>query len=166
MLYRFILICLLLSGCGYNLKRGDPTIPGVKNIFLDVVRNSTKEVGIERYFTSALYIEFTKSKYFNLVPRDNADNILETTIVNYSIAPVFFDMNNMAIQYRVKVTVRSVLRDKNHNIIFDTGEIVDEEEYFSADNVIDIKRNEAEAVDLIARDVAEEIHDLLLSGDE
>lgn len=164
MFYRLILIFILFfPGCGYHFRRGDALYPDIKNIFIEVVRNSTREAGIERYFTASLYDEFTRSKVFPLVSKENADAVLETTLMSYSVGPVFFDPNGRAIEYRINVIIRAVLRDKNSVIIFDSGEISEEDNYFvSEENVIDIKRNEYEALEIIARNIAEEIHDLIV----
>ncbi len=163
MFYRFILIFLFLSsGCGYHFRRGESPYHDIKNIFIEVVRNNTKEAGIEKYFTSSLYDEFTKSKIFSLVSREDADAVLETALISYSVGPVFFDPDNRAIEYRVYLIIRAVLRNKNGLIIFDSGEISKEDSYFVAEgSVIDIKRNEYETVDIVARNTAEEIHDLI-----
>lgn len=164
MFYRFILIFILFcTGCGYHFRRGDALYPDIKNIFIEVVRNNTREAGIEKYFTSSLYDEFTKSKVFPLVSKENADAVLETTLMSYSVGPVFFDPNGRAIEYRINVIIRAVLRNKNSMIIFDSGEISEEDNYFVAEeNVIDIKRNEYETLDIITRNTAEEIHDLIV----
>lgn len=164
MFYRFILISVLLFvGCGYHFRRGDAIYPDIKKIFIEVVRNNTTEAGIEKYFSSSLYDEFTKSKVFALVSQENADAFLETTLISYSVGPVFFDPNGKAIEYRINVVIRAVLRNKNRAIIFDSGEISEEDNYFVAEkNVIDMKRNEYEAIEIIARNTAEEIHDLIV----
>ncbi len=166
MFYRFILIFLFLSsGCGYHFRRGESPYHDIKNIFIEVVRNNTKETGIEKYFTSSLYDEFTKSRIFSLVPREDADAVLETTLVSYSVGPVFFNPEGQAIEYRVYVVLRAILRNKNGLIIFDSGEISKEDNYFVTEgNVLDMKRNEYEAVDVIAKNTAEEIHDLITDG--
>ncbi len=164
MYYRLILIFILFwTGCGYHFRRGESLAPEVKNIFIEIVRNNTRESGIEKYFTSSLYDEFTKSNILKPVSKENADAVLETTLISYSVGPVFFDPNNMAIEYRINIKIRAVLRDKNSMIIFDSGEISEEDNYFVAEkNVIDIKRNEYEALEIIARNTAEEIHDLIV----
>lgn len=164
MFYRLILIFILcFPGCGYHFRRGDALYPDIKNIFIEVVRNSTREAGIERYFTSALYDEFTKSKILKPVSKEDADAVLETTLISYSVGPVFFEPDNMAIEYSINLKIRAVLRNKNSVIVFDSGEISEENNYFVAEkNVIDIKRNEYEALEIIARNIAEEIHDLIV----
>jgi len=152
---------MVFAGCGYNFGRGYPVLKDTKKLFIDVVRNNTTEAGVERYFTMALYNEFNSAKTFQLVSRDDADATLETTITFYSVTPVFFDPSGRAIQYRVSVKIRSVMRDREGNILVDSNEITDEDEYFIENNVIDIKRREHDAVKLIAEDVAEEILDLI-----
>lgn len=166
MFCRLILILFLFwTGCGYHFRRGEPIYPDIKNIFIEVVRNNTREAGIEKYFTQSLYDEFSKSKVFPLVSRENADAVLETTLKSYSAGPVFFDPNGKAIEYRIFLTIRAVIRDKNSVIIFDSGEITEEGNYFVVEeNVIDIKRNEYETLELIARSTAEEIHDIIVGG--
>lgn len=151
-----------MTGCEYHFRRVESPYPDIKNIFIEVVRNSTMEVGIEKYFTSSLYDEFTKSKVFSIVAKENSDAVLETTLISYAVGPVFFDEYGRAIEYRINLKLRAVLRDKNRAVIFDSGEITEENTYFVAEkNVIDIKRNEYESMEMIAKTAAEEIHDLI-----
>lgn len=165
MLYRaLIIVFILLSGCGYHFRRTEPWNPAIKNIFIEAVRNDTKEVGIERFFTTSIYNQFTRSHIFNITSKENADAFLETTITSYSVTPAFFTSEGAAIGYRLTVSVRSVLRGKDRMVILDSKKITVEDDYFLESNILDTKRNEYKSLQYIADDIAEEIHDFIVEG--
>jgi len=157
---------IVVGGCGYHLRESRSAFRDMPGLFIEVVRNETAEVGIEKLFTESIYKEFIKSKSVNIVKKDNSEIILHTTIKNYSVAPIFFNPSGFPIQYRVNVDIHSVLRSKTGDLLWDSELLHDANEYFVPENVLDIKRDEWRAVKHLSDNIAEEIYDMLLESFE
>jgi len=121
------LICSLLmglgSGCAYSVGTGDRRLPeGYKLIAVPVFKNGTQEVGIEVPFTNAMIRELERSQIAQVVPKSNAQVVLEGNIES-----VRFDVANqiscgatgvcavprltiLNTEYRITVFTRLILK--------------------------------------------------------
>ena len=75
------LIMGLGSGCAYSVGTGDRRLPeGYKLIAVPVFKNGTQEVGIEVPFTNAMIRELERSQIAQVVPKSNAQVVLEGNV--------------------------------------------------------------------------------------
>ena len=105
----FFLTFNLLLSCGYNWGPGNPKLPkGYKYVFVEIFKNSTKEVGAEYNFTQALKRELELSGIANLTTKNRAEliitgNIIDVTSLDSGSQPTFFKINyetRQALPYR------------------------------------------------------------------
>ncbi len=95
--------CLLLLGvlasCGYNWGPGKRSLPGgYKNVFIEIFKNSTNELGAEFSFTQALKKEMERSGFVNVTQKEKAELIITGHIINITnldsgSQPTFFQVN-------------------------------------------------------------------------
>lgn len=159
-----ILFLLGLWGCGYNLEGMKTSLPQeIETIAIPTMENHTLEAGIENVFTQAVIREFNLDRRLKVVREKQADSILAGSIQDFSIHSISYDTAGLVLEYRAQVTMGLTLRR------VDTGEIlyeapslreIDDYRVTSA-----VQLNEArkqEAIEEIARQLAETIHDLIV----
>lgn len=70
-------------GCAYRVASSDRKLPeGYKLVAIPVFKNQSHEAGAEVYFTNAMIREMERNRIGKVVPRDQAQVILEGTIEN------------------------------------------------------------------------------------
>lgn len=75
----------LLSGCAYSMGTGERRLPeGYQLISVPVFKNSTQEVGVEVPFTNAMIRELERSQIARVVPKSDAQVVLEGDIQKIS----------------------------------------------------------------------------------
>lgn len=168
---------VLLTSCGYHLLSPRTLPEGVKKIAVPVFENRTMEANIEVPFTNAVLTEFYKSRYADIVPmRKDSDAVLIGTIVGFSnnqmatpkAAEALNPQISLTREYLVRIDVRvQLVRNSDGKVIFEDT-FWDTERYnANPGGLPDITRNEDRqrlAVDVIARDIGEDIHDALTWG--
>lgn len=124
-----IMLCVILSGCGYQLQGKQNPLKnlGVERIYISQFRNSTYRPGIEQLFSSAMVREIQKSRAFVLVNSEKeADAVLSGEITSeesVSLSPKSLAISttktvNVASEYRASVNCLITLKDKSDRIIF------------------------------------------------
>lgn len=104
-------LLLASSGCvGYNLGSSLP--PGVTSISIPVFINNANEPGLETIVTGATIQEFQRDGSLKVLPKEQANSILEVTIRKYELEPLRYrqDATTTAKEYRLNLTADVVLR--------------------------------------------------------
>lgn len=81
-------LLLILSSCGYRVGNLHRSVPGKhEQIAVPTFKNSTMEVGAEKYFTNSLLSELIRADFVRVVPQKKAEVVLEGTVVqvNYEV---------------------------------------------------------------------------------
>ena len=151
-------------GCGYSLEGRKTSLPqDIRTIAIPTMANKTLEAGIENVFTRAMIREFNLDGRLKVVRQKQADSILEGVIQDFSISSISYDTAGLALEYSVEVTMGLTLRR------IDTGEVLwkapsmkETEEYRVVSNVLTNEARKQEAIEEIARELAETIHDLIV----
>jgi hypothetical protein len=86
-----------LSGCGYHSISS--YLDHIDTIFIPRVRNQTTMFELEEEMTSEL------QRQFGVKWNDGADSRLVTSVFDYKIEPIRYDVNNLPEQYRMSVRV-------------------------------------------------------------
>ena len=155
---------LILSGCGYTQKAVLPE--NVKTIHVDTVKNA---IPIERLFgyvpgleitiTNAIIKRLNRDGNLQVVPKDQADAVLESELVSFDQEGLRFNNLESVEEYRLYLVLAMRLRNVK------TGQIIWEEPNFSGDaeyfvsGVRSIAREEAaqQAVERLARNVVDRV---------
>ncbi len=98
-----------LAACGYSTKGNLPS--HIKSVAVPIFKNKTREPAVENTITAAVVNAFTTSGKLKVVPRDQADSILEGEVVGYEVETVSVDQRIQARQYRLVVTLNLQFRD-------------------------------------------------------
>ena len=109
-----------LSGCaGYRL--GSMLPPDIKTVYIPTFVNKTKEPQLEVETTAAVREEIQKDGSLQLANENEADSILDVTLINFTLDPVSYrkESSNLtaARQYRMTITVSYTLRRRSDDSI-------------------------------------------------
>ena len=178
----------LLSSCGYNWGPGNQNLPGgYKNVFVEIFKNRTNELGAEFEFTQALKTELQRSDFVNVTPKKNADIILTGHIINVTSLdsgsqPTFFKVDHetkkaypykapMFTIYKIQINVNlKAIRVSDKKILWQTlvkGEKTYRGSQLSrqgirSSNVLYNESRRKQTIKMIAREMMEEAFDLLV----
>jgi outer membrane lipopolysaccharide assembly protein LptE/RlpB len=149
----FVLILILLTGCGYRLAGESLTLPADVSILnVEMFENRTMEPYLENIMTKQVTRRLLLIPELKLIEnQEKADAVISGKIVSYSVASSAYDRQNQVTQYRVTMSVEANLRRLSDGKILWRGNVV-RFQYFSADP--DLKR----------QDDLERIAQSLLSG--
>ncbi len=113
------ILSLLLWGCGGVISSyTKPALPEhIKTIHIPVFSNKTLKPDIEAEFTDLVIQEFQKDNRLKLVGASEADAVLEGTLRHYIKEPIAYDVNNVPIQYQIRVRVSVRVIDKKDNSV-------------------------------------------------
>ncbi len=153
-----------LSACGYGLQGRNTSLPPeIQTITIPTMVNQTLEAGIESVFTEAVIREFNLDRRLKVVREKHADSILTGSIQDFSISSISYDTAGLALEYRAQVTVGLILRRVDtREILWEAPALREHDEYRASSDVLTNEGRKEEAIEEIARQLAETIHDLIV----
>lgn len=156
----------VLAGCGYRFAGHDnPLLADRTTIAIPYFRNSTYEPGVEALFTHAFVEEFLESRRLQVVPPDRADLILDGTVQELQDHTIAYSSDDKAREYRVVVQLRVTVRDRvSGAVLWKRDRLVHAEEYPVGDSIAFTEAAKARALQALARDLAERVHESMLQG--
>lgn len=155
---------LLLGGCGYSLRTSMP--PGINSIHVPVLVNKTSEPGIEDFITQALTQAVVQSGRVRIAsgPQD-ADAVLEGSIVEYRLTSLSFDSSANVTSYRLIIGLALTFKDlKQNKVIWKQDRIEERADFQVAGQVSQTIAREQVAVQKAAVDVARAIVSFAFEG--
>ncbi len=160
-----VFIVCFLAGCGYTFAGRGYLPQDIRTLAIPVFTNRIQETGIENIFTSALVEEFTRTGRVKVVDEARADAILKGAITSYTVAPIFYSQDGRIRRYRVTVSIDAELvrnehsQSANREMLWQVKGLAENEDYDGLPEILSTKAKEREAVEKIARDLMEEVHD-------
>ena len=156
MLLGMALVLLALPGCvGYRL--GSTLPPDVKSIYVKLFVNKCNEPLLEIDTTNATIAEFQKDGTLRIVPKGEADVLLETTLNALTLTPLSYDQTIDATkpnQYRLTLQVSFVLRRAKTREIMNEASVIGESTFMFLGNLNSSKRA---AIPAASEDLAKRI---------
>ncbi|PYN21608.1 MAG: hypothetical protein DMD99_19280 [Candidatus Rokuibacteriota bacterium] len=151
-----------LAGCGYSFRGNLPD--HIQTVAVPVFANKTGEPAVENFLTSAVVEAFSTNGRLRVVPREDADAILEGEVVRYSLASIAYDSQANVRQYRLEVTMNLKFRDVRRNTVLFEEQGLREKSDFQVQNAVSqtISREES-AVRAAAIDIARSIVSLTVT---
>jgi outer membrane lipopolysaccharide assembly protein LptE/RlpB len=112
----WVLLTLLLNGCGYHLTGTGSTLPKhLKTLSIPVFTNSSFQPEIHRELTSAIINAFITDGRVKLVPKGQSDMVMKGNLIHYELKTVSFSANDFADDYIVVLGVDIEVTDKVKN---------------------------------------------------
>jgi len=156
MLLGLALVLLTLPGCvGYRL--GSTLPPDVKAIYVRLFINKCNEPLLEIDTTNATIAEFQKDGTLRIVPKGEADVLLETTLNAMTLTPLRYDQTTDKAkpnEYRLTLEVSFVLKRAKTREIMNEATVVGESTFVFVGNLNSSKRA---AIPAASEDLAKRI---------
>ena len=150
------LVLLTLPGCvGYRL--GSTLPPDVKAIYVRLFINKCNEPLLEIDTTNATIAEFQKDGTLRIVPKDEADVLLETTLNAMTLTPLRYDQTTDKAkpnEYRLTLQVSFVLKRAKTQEIMNEASVIGESTFVFIGNLNSSKRA---AIPAASQDLAKRI---------
>jgi hypothetical protein len=156
MLLGMALVLATLPGCvGYRL--GSTLPPDVKAIYVQLFINRCNEPLLEIDTTNATIAEFQKDGTLRIVPKGEADVLLETTLDSMTLTPLRYDQTTDKAkpnEYRLTLSVSFVLKRAKTREIMNEASVIGESTFIFLGNLNSSKRA---AIPAASEDLAKRI---------
>ena len=156
MLLGMALVLLTLPGCvGYQL--GSTLPPDVKAIYVRLFINKCNEPLLEIDTTNATIAEFQKDGTLRIVPKGEADVLLETTLNAMTLTPLRYDQvtdKAKPNEYRLTLHVSFVLKRAKTQEVMNEASVIGESTFVFLGNLNSSKRA---AIPAASEDLAKRI---------
>lgn len=153
-----LLICLLLSACGYRFSGGGQLPGGIKRIAVDVLDNRSRETGIEVILTNDIINEFIQKESIEVTDRDRAQAILTGVIRSASSEAVSHRSVNVSAESEITVTVDMKLTTPGGAVLWSSKGFSGSESYIVSDEKIRTEENKRSAVAVLSERLAQRIY--------
>lgn len=107
------LLCLALQGCGYSTHSS--LDPKYQTIHISPFYDQSKEYDLQAPLTNAVTRKFITDSRLQVVPREQADLLLEGVILDYRLRGLTYDQNDDVTQFLVVVTAGVRVTDQTTN---------------------------------------------------
>jgi outer membrane lipopolysaccharide assembly protein LptE/RlpB len=157
-----LVVCLALAvgGCGYGFRGTVINLPkDIKTIAIPYFKNGTPELGIEKIFTDETIYQFTRSQLLRLVSADVADVVLQGHILSVTVSDVTLSAQETSRDRTVAVQISVTLKRRNGQIVWQDPSMSYKKSYPVAADSLITDRQKRDAIQLVARELAERIHD-------
>ena len=131
--------------------------PGVTSVAIPTLVNKTLEPGVEIAFTQAFLREFIKDRRVKVVDRREADSVVEGIIKSFYIFSASYDKSGYALEYQTVVTMDIALKKRNGEILWAEKDLIEMQWYRTNPSVIATEDNRVNAIQQVAKSVAERI---------
>ena len=152
---------IIISGCGYynpyNVdKSGDITF----SVFAPIWKNQTNELGYETVINQSLQDWLSESHQIKLTSnRDDAQYILEGTIVAMDIPGLSYGLFDQATELRAEMIVEYLLREKDSGrIILKQKNLARRQAFRVGKDALYHLTNKEAALDIMADELGEDIY--------
>ena len=158
-------LLLLVSACGYHLLGKEVHLPGgVSKIYVETAENKTMEDGLEQLFTQRLLEHLNADGRIKLVNKNEADGILKSEILKAQEMPLAFDKFGRVTLLQVEVSAQVILlASKENKKLWDSGILLEREEYPVGDDFLRNDRLRDSALDQISQRLSRTVVELLTS---
>ena len=152
-------------GCGYHLARRGTEIPAnVRTLAIPVFENRSYEPGVEDLVTDALIQEFHRHRWVRIVSSSEADAILTGVVRDFTTTPIAFSTKDYAAEYRAQARCSIWVKGRDGHVLWSDENISVDEDYQANTDIFLSEGNKRRAIQLLAADLAEEVHDRIFNG--
>jgi hypothetical protein len=153
---RWLLLAVLLGGCGYHVTGTQVALPAdVTTLGIGPIGNLSREYGLEKALAFALEREIMVRRQFQLSqsPGD-ADALVSGTIRFVTQRPVAFDANDVAVQYEIGLVLdMSLTRRRDGRVLWHVNGLRESDDYSASPTVVVTSSSQFQQGTLNAADV-------------
>jgi hypothetical protein len=161
-----LLAVLALAGCaGYrvgNISGRD--IQGVRSVYVPVAKNSSLTPDIQMTVTNAIIRRFNDDGTLEVNQNSNADSEVDVTITDVTQSAVSSSTSDLYVTAQYQVTIHATITFINRRLgrkVFENATAIGSTTFFTQS---DIQEGERQALPLAAKDLANNIVQLISEG--
>ncbi|BCR05113.1 hypothetical protein DESUT3_21820 [Desulfuromonas versatilis] len=155
-------LLLAAGGCGYHPPgrgEGQGALAAVGKLRIEPFVNPGSEPFLEVSFTNALVSEFSRRGGFRVVEAlEEADAVLSGAVTSYRTDAISYDQDDNILEFRSSMSVNALLRRSADDRVLWKGLVSWAQEYPAGLEKNIQEDNEAAAIALISRRLAEELY--------
>jgi hypothetical protein len=148
-------LLVLACSCGYHTAgHGSRLAPDVKILAVPAFLNQTHTYHVETTLTAAVIREFnTRTKYRVVQSQDDADAVLQGTVVSAEVAPVAYDsVTGRASTGLVTIVVKVTLVARDGRILYSNPNYVFRDQYQISNELASFFEEQGPAIDRLSVD--------------
>ncbi len=155
-----LILWLMCSSCGYHRQETTVQLPDwVRTIYIAPLKNNSNELRLGTWITDELREEFLRDSGLKLVPKEEADVILEGRVLSAYTSGLSYVRYDVAVERRIGVECAVTLTEaKTGNEIWKSTTIYREEGFYVAKDIMTTEDHKDTALQKISQDIAEIIH--------
>ena len=125
----------LIFGCSTYSPKADLPVH-IKTAAVPLFSNSTGTFNMEQYVTQKTIDEFLTDGKMSILDEQSADAVVKCAITKYQRVGILFDVNQVAQQYRLRISVSILFFDnKNQVVLWEEKEKWEETTYYVTNNL-------------------------------
>ncbi len=133
-----LMVIIFLSSCAYRFSGQDRRLPGgYDRVSVPMFKNLTQETGVETFFTTAMIEELQRDQFSKVVPKEEAQVILEAEVADIRIDQGATSSDEtlkarkvyLVSEYRIYVTVGMRLKRVSDQKLMWSGTFQGEKQY-------------------------------------
>ena len=157
-------LLVVLAACGYQATglKSSNLPEHVHSLAIPVFDNTSAEPTAQRPLTEELRRAFINDGRLQLIGENSADLVMRGTLTGYSVAAVAFDVNDVATEYWVYLTVTVKVTDRVEGSVHLDKKLATRWDYRASSNVTSSEASRQEALSQAYRELSERLVSLLL----
>ena len=157
-----LLAVAVVAGCGYHAANsvGNGPLAGGRSVAIPVFLNKSYRPSLELSLTESAVREFALRSGGRVAAVDDADLILNATIVSYTVNPVAYSGQDQIREYRLDIVIEASLQDRASRRVVWAGKLTEGQDYpADSDTNVALQLNrERAAVQEIGRKIARRLY--------
>lgn len=148
-------LLVVLTSCGYHTTgQVSHLAPDVRVLAIPSFVNQTHAYHVETGLTAAVIREFnTRTRYRVVQSKDDADAVLQGTVVSTELAPVAYDsVTGQAATGLVTIIVKVTLTGRDGRILYSNPNFVFRDQYQISNEFTSFYEEESSALERLDRD--------------
>lgn len=154
----FLVLTMMIWGCGYRFTGGGDFPFKVKSIFVPVFENRSAETGIETLITNDFIYELTRSSNVSVVEKEIADAVLWGVLTSLSTQTVSRSGTQTPLERRVRLYLDLKLTDRQGKVLWATRGFSDDESYEVSSDKFSTEQRKQTAIKTLSKRMAEMIY--------
>jgi len=153
-------LCIFCLSCGYHRQETTAQLPPwIRSIYIAPIKNNSNELRLGTWITQELREEFLRDSGLKLVPKEEADVILQGRVISAYTSGLSYIRYDVAVERRVSVECAIKLVDaRTGKEIWQTSNIYKEEGFYVDKDIMGTEDLKRTALKKISQDIAEIAH--------
>ncbi len=157
-IFGLFLSLVSLYACGYRFAGGGELPHGVRTVAVDIFQNRTAETGVEGIVSNDIIVEFTRNGHTFTTQKERADAFLSGKIESIRTRSIARKSVHRAQERRVTVVVSLKLSDAGGKVLWQSGNISENEAYEVFDDKAATELNKRNAISVLSKRLSEKIY--------